>query len=76
MFVLCNALLTYYTGDAAADAASALLAAHALSVLNAAGLSFSGLDLSAIRVPGADLSNAVLANTCFNKADLRGVRFW
>jgi uncharacterized protein YjbI with pentapeptide repeats len=67
---------TLSTGDATADAASALLAAHALSVLSGAGLSFSGMDLSSVRVPGADLSNAVLADTCFNKADLRGVKFW
>jgi WD40 repeat protein/TPR repeat protein len=46
---------------------------NAITVLNRARVSFSGLDLSGIRIPHADLGYALLHNTIFSRADLQGV---
>ena len=52
----------------------ATAAAHVMTVLNYARVSFSGLDLSAIHIPDADLSGAILDATKLTKADLSHVR--
>jgi len=53
----------------------ATAAANAMTILNAAGVSFSRLDLSGIRIPGAALTGAILDGTILIGADLRNVRF-
>ena len=45
----------------------AIASANAITVLNAARLVFSALDLSGIRIPGADL-----AGSYWDRVDLRG----
>ena len=59
-------------------------AANAITILNAANVSFSGMDLRRIRIGGtdrtgrkwgADLSAAILDNTDLREADLRFVNF-
>jgi WD40 repeat protein/uncharacterized protein YjbI with pentapeptide repeats len=57
------------------NAAIAMAAANAVSVLNAAKINFSGLDWSGIKIPGADLSGAILDQTILAGADLTGVNF-
>ncbi len=50
-------------------------AANAITILNQAKQPFSDLDLSDVRVPGADLSGAICDGANFSRADLRGVCF-
>jgi len=52
-----------------------IAAANAITVLNHGGLSFIGEygDLTGVKIPGADLQNALLDHTCFQGANLRGV---
>jgi WD40 repeat protein len=50
-------------------------AANAITILNKASVSFSGLDLSDIQIPQADLSNSLLFKTNLTKSDLSGVDF-
>jgi WD40 repeat protein len=50
-------------------------AANAITILNRARISFSGLDLSRIHIANADLSRAVLDHTNFMMADLHRVIF-
>jgi len=53
--------------------------ANAATLLASAHVSFSGRDLSKVRIKGADLSDAVLSYTCLCKADLQDVilhRVW
>ena len=51
------------------------VASVALSILNLSGVvSFAGMDLHDIKVPGADLTGAVLHNTNLNGAKLQGAR--
>jgi len=49
-------------------------AANAITVLNYAGVSFSGMDLSYIAIPYADLSGAIFDGTNLACANLTGVR--
>jgi hypothetical protein len=51
------------------------IAANSITILNFAGISFSGQDFSDIQVPGADLSSSICFNTNFKRADLSGVSF-
>ena len=51
---------------------AATAAANALSILNAAGVSFSGRDLRDINAPGANLNAAVLDGTDLRGANLVG----
>jgi len=50
-------------------------AANAITILNYGNISFAGLDLSGIKIPTADLENAILHRTDLRKADLNGVNF-
>ncbi|KJU84114.1 repeat-containing protein [Candidatus Magnetobacterium bavaricum] len=50
-------------------------ASNAATILNAHRFCFSGCDLRGVRIPGADLSCAVLDYTDMSKADLRSVSF-
>jgi len=49
-------------------------AANAITLLNRIGVTFSGLDLSHVRIEGADLSRGVLDGVDFTNADLRHVK--
>ncbi|MGI9214599.1 MAG: pentapeptide repeat-containing protein [Gammaproteobacteria bacterium] len=49
------------------------VASRAITILNAARVSFSGIDLSNIRIPNADLSQGMFDDTDFTSADLSGV---
>lgn len=51
------------------------LASNAITVLNFAGKSLSGRDLSFVCIPQADLSESLCGNTNFSGADLRYVNF-
>jgi len=51
------------------------VAAKAITLLNLAGISFSGMDLSDIRIKGADLRNAVLDRVNLAGSDLEEVNF-
>ena len=51
-----------------------LAAANAATILNFARIAFSGRNLSGIRIPGADLTGAILDNTNLEGADLREAR--
>ena len=50
----------------------ALKAANALTILNYARVSFAGMDLSGIKVPGANLDHAIFEHTDLRGADLQG----
>ncbi len=52
-----------------------IASANAITVLNHGGLSFIGEygDLAGVKIPGADLQNALLDHTCFRGANLKGV---
>jgi len=50
-------------------------ASNAITFLNAARVSFSGEDLSGIRIPEADLSGGIFEKTNFRGADLKNVTF-
>ncbi|WP_284271216.1 NACHT domain-containing protein [Mycoavidus cysteinexigens] len=50
-------------------------AANALTIVVKAGVRLNGLDLSRIKVPGADLSDGLFEETQFKGADLSGVDF-
>jgi WD40 repeat protein len=52
-----------------------IMAANAITFLNAAGTSFSGYDFSDIQIPGANLKYAMCEHTNFQGADLSGVNF-
>ncbi|MEM7495575.1 MAG: pentapeptide repeat-containing protein, partial [Myxococcota bacterium] len=51
---------------------AAVAAANALTILNAAGVSFSGMDLRGINAPGAVLDGAVMDGTDLRGANLAG----
>ena len=51
----------------------AIASSNAITVLNAARVCFSGKVLQNIRIPGADLSDAILDNTNLESADLSNV---
>ena len=72
-------LLTVYASrylhpDTEKDKARVIAAANAISILNVMRVSFSGLDLREIRVPGAYLSNGLFDTTCLRYADLRDTK--
>ena len=48
-------------------------AANAITILNAARVSFSGMDLSDVRTPGADLSYGIFDATQLQRADMTAV---
>ena len=50
-------------------------AANAITALNYARVFFSGMDLSKIKIPHADLSQSIVDNAQFQEADLRFVNF-
>ena len=50
-------------------------AANAITILNKAGISLSGLDFQNIAISGADLSGGILEGTKFNGAILNNVKF-
>lgn len=52
-----------------------VMSANAMTLLNYAGISFSGKNLQRIQIPGADLSHANLQGVDFSMADLRRVDF-
>jgi WD40 repeat protein len=52
-----------------------IMAANAITFLNAAGTSFSGEDFSDIQIPGANLQYALCSGTDFRGANLCGVNF-
>lgn len=54
---------------------ASIAAANAITILNYANEIFSHKNLQGIRIPGADLSNAICEGTQFQNADLRRVRF-
>lgn len=49
--------------------------ANAITILNAANVSFSGMDLSGINIAGAELSQGIFDSTDFESANLTGVSF-
>ena len=51
----------------------AIAAANAITILNAARVSFSGMDLSDIKIRYANLEGAILDSTLLQNADLRNV---
>lgn len=51
------------------------IARNAITTLNLAGVSFSGVNLSGIQIPNADLSHGIFYNTDFTGANLTGVNF-
>jgi WD40 repeat protein/TPR repeat protein len=53
--------------------AKSIAASNAITILNKAEVSFSGLDFSKIHIPHADLSGSLLWNTNFSDSDLRDV---
>ena len=55
--------------------AIAQAAANAITILNAAGHSFSFQDLSKVQIPGANLANGFFDHTNFAGANLEGVNF-
>ncbi|KAF9312085.1 Target of rapamycin complex subunit lst8, partial [Linnemannia elongata] len=57
------------------DAAVALAAANAISILVKAGVSFNGADFRGIRIPSADVSDGQFDSAQFQGADLTGVDF-
>lgn len=57
------------------DASFAIAAANAMTILNAARCSFSGMDFSGARIRGAILIGAICHKTIFAKADVRDVIF-
>lgn len=56
-----------------ANESQGTVAANAMTLLNATRISFSGMDLSKVRIAGAVLSNAICHRTNFSEADLRRV---
>ncbi len=50
-------------------------ASKAITILNAAKIPFSGMDLSGVCIPGANLERALLDNTNFSFANLKKVNF-
>ena len=52
-----------------------IAAANAITILNWAGVPLMNLDLSGLRIPKADLSRAMLAETKLDNADLTDVKF-
>ena len=56
------------------DPLAAIGAANAITILNRAGIAFSGRDFSRVRIAGADLSGAFLTTVNFFEADLRNVQ--
>ena len=52
-----------------------ILAANAITILNALRYDFSNLNFSGIRIPGANLNDGKFEGTNFSKADLRNVSF-
>ncbi|HXH55192.1 MAG TPA: pentapeptide repeat-containing protein, partial [Gammaproteobacteria bacterium] len=50
------------------------VASRAITILNIANISFSGMDFSGIRIPNADLRQAILDSTDFSQADLSGIK--
>jgi WD40 repeat protein len=52
-----------------------IAAANAATILNAAGIAFSGRDLCSIRIAGANLQGALCDSTNFEGADLSRVNF-
>ena len=50
-------------------------AANAITILNFCNYSFSGLDLSCVSIPGANLSNCVMQRTKLSNSNLKGVNF-
>ncbi len=55
------------------DATVAKAAANAITILNAAGVSFASRDLRNINIPGADLSSGILDNTQLQGANMTQV---
>ncbi len=55
------------------DATVAKAAANAITILNAAGVSFASRDLRKINIPGADLSSGILDSTQLQGANMTGV---
>ncbi len=55
------------------DATVAKAAANAITILNAAGVSFTSRDLRKINIPGADLSSGILDNTQLQGANMAQV---
>ncbi len=55
------------------DATVAKAAANAITILNAAGVSFASRDLRKINIPGADLSSGILDNTQLQGANMTQV---
>jgi hypothetical protein len=49
--------------------------ANAITILNVARFAFSGMNLSGIRIQGADLSRGIFDHTNLSRADLRRVSF-
>jgi len=67
-------LMSFIESSRASDF-PAIASSNAITVLNAAKVSFSGRDFKDIRIPGADLTSAILDNTCLENADLSYVAF-
>ncbi|KAG0067078.1 hypothetical protein BGZ89_006518 [Linnemannia elongata] len=57
------------------DAAAAIAATNAITILVRAGVTFNGANLRGVRIPGADLSGGQFDSAQFQGADLVGVNF-
>ena len=51
-----------------------IVAANAITILNADGTSFAGMNLAGVQIPGADLRGGIFHGTHFRGATLSGVR--
>lgn len=55
------------------DKKSIIAATNAITILNISHYSFSGKDLSKVKIPNAELAGGEFVNTNFSDADLSGV---
>src|SRR3990167_3300293 len=71
-----KAILFHYIERSKTEAHYAIAASNAITILNAAKVRFSGMDFRRIKIPGADLTGAILDHTDLREADLTEVIFY
>jgi WD40 repeat protein len=70
-----RALLRRVVDESKHEPRVAIAAANAMTILNAAGVDFSGENFSRVRIKGANLVGAMCIGTNFTEADLREVEW-
>jgi WD40 repeat protein len=73
--VKAQALLRQVVEESKHEPRVAIAAANAMTILNAAGVDFSGENFSRVRIKGANLVGAMCIGTNFTEADLREVEW-